>query len=158
MESSSNVMITDRIKDVSINALLLAKYNKAEEAKISLQIQEDSFLNELPDCITCDELGSVIGNILENSMDAVKNDGTGIIKFRIYEKEGNLNIYIKNNGCEIPHNIRADIYKPGITTKEGMGGYGMYVVKKIVEEAQGQIAFTCSEGTEWSISIPMKRG
>ncbi len=33
----------------------------------------------------------------------------------------------------------------------------MYIVKKIIDEAKGAIKFKVDDGTEWDISIPMRR-
>ena len=32
-----------------------------------------------------DELGSIIGNLIENSFDEVKTDGSGTVHFKIFE-------------------------------------------------------------------------
>ena len=79
-------ILTNHIKDSSISALLLAKYNKAEECRIKLNIDEGSRLNKLPEGVNAQDLGSVIGNLIENSLDEVKNDGTGRIDIRIVEQ------------------------------------------------------------------------
>ena len=104
------------------------------------------------------ELVSVIGNLIENSIDAVENDGTGEIYVKIYEEENKLRIITKDNGSGIPENIRDSIYEMGITSKDGGRGFGMYIVKKIIDEAKGNIEFKVNGGTEWNISIPMERG
>jgi len=107
--------------------------------------------------MTSEELVSVVGNLIENSIDAVENDGTGEIYVKIYEEENHLKIIIKDNGLGIPENIRDSIYQMGITSKDGERGFGMYIIKKIIDEAKGTITFKVSSGTEWNISIPMER-
>lgn len=39
------------------------------------------------------------------------------------------------------------MYDRGVTSKEGQSGYGMYVVKNIIDEANGSIDFTVDKGT-----------
>lgn len=150
-------IISDKIKDVSIAALILSKYSKCEEARINLIIDENSKITKLPEYMTSEELVSVIGNLIENSIDAVKNDGAGKIYLNICEKDNEMKIIIKDNGLGIPENIRESIYKMGSTSKTGGRGVGMYIVKKIVDEAKGIIDFKVNSGTEWNISIPMER-
>jgi len=104
-----------------------------------------------------DELVSIVGNLIENSIDAVKNDGTGEIYVKIYEEDNTLKIITKDNGLGIPENIRDSIYQIGITSKDGGRGFGMFIIKRILDEAKGTIAFKVNGGTEWNISIPMER-
>ena len=68
-----------------------------------------------------------------------------------------LKIQIKDNGPGIAEEIKNNIYEIGATTKVGQRGIGMYIVKKIIDEMQGQIEFNVENGTYWDISIPMKR-
>ncbi|MDR3593914.1 sensor histidine kinase [Clostridium sp.] len=154
---SITAIVSNNIKDVSIAALILAKYTKCEEARINLLIDQDSNISKLPEYMTSDELVSVIGNLIENSIDAVKNDGTGEIYVKICEEENEMKIIVKDNGTGIPENIRKTIYQIGISSKEGSRGFGMYIVRKIIDEANGTIGFNVNDGTEWNISIPMER-
>jgi two-component system CitB family sensor kinase len=150
-------IITDKIKDVAIAALILSKYSKCEEARINLTIDENSKITKLPEYMNSQEIVSVVGNLIENSIDAVKNDGTGEIYVKIYEEVNQLKIVIKDNGLGIPENIKDSIYQMGITSKDGSRGFGMYIVKKIIDEAKGTIDFQVNNGTAWNISIPMER-
>jgi two-component system CitB family sensor kinase len=152
-----STIISDKIKDVSLAALILSKYSKCEESRIKLIIDEDSKIIKLPEYMTSEELVSVVGNLIENSIDEVKNDGTGEIYVKICEDENKIKINIKDNGQGIPESIRESIYKIGITTKKGGRGFGMYIVKKIIDEAKGTIDFKVKDGTEWIVSIPMER-
>jgi two-component system CitB family sensor kinase len=150
-------IISDKIKDVAIVALILSKYSKCEEGRINLVIDKDSKIIKLPKYMTSNELVSVVGNLIENSIDAVKNDGTGEIYVKIYEKENGLEIIVKDNGDGIPEEIRESIYEMGITSKHSGRGFGMYIVKKIIDEAKGTIYFKVNGGTKWNIFIPMER-
>ena len=107
--------------------------------------------------MTSEELVSVVGNLIDNSIDAVKNDGTGEVYIKIFEDNEKMEIIVKDNGPGIPEGIRENIYQLGVSSKEGSRGFGMYIVKKIIDEANGNIDFKVDEGTKWSISMPMKR-
>lgn len=156
-KKSITTIISDKIKNVSLAALILSKYSKCEESRISLIIDDDSKITKLPEYMTSEELVSVIGNLIENSIDAVKNDGTGEIYMKIFEEDEQMKIKIKDNGAGIPRKMVDSLYDMGTTSKEGERGFGMYIVKKIIDEAQGTISFIINNGTEWDISIPMER-
>jgi len=157
VRSNISNILTENIKDASISALLLSKYNKAEESRVKLKIDEGSRLTKLPEHITPEEIISIVGNLIENSLDEVKNDGSGLIYIKIVQNESFLNITIKDNGGGIPLEYREKIYEQGFSTKDGQRGHGMYIVKKIIDESNGTINFDIDEGVLWNITIPMKR-
>jgi len=150
-------ILTAQIKNVPIAALLLSKYSKAEESRITFDIDSNCQLNKLPENMRDDELGSVIGNLIENSFDVVSCDGSGFVHFKIFELDNNLRIQISDNGPGITLKMRNKIYEIGTSTKIGQRGVGMYIVKKIINEMLGQIEFSVDNGTYWNITIPMKR-
>lgn len=159
-KSSSDITgtITNKIKNVNIVALLLAKYYKAEELRIKLEIDKQSYLSKIPNNISEDNLSSVIGNLIENSLEAVNVDGTGTVFFKIFEEKNKLIIDIKDNGPGIPTEIADKIYERNFSTKSEHSGYGMFIVKNIIESANGEITLSIDEGTSWHTEIPMESG
>ena len=158
VRSNISNILTENIKDVSLSALLLSKYNKAEECRVKLKIDENSKLTKLPQYMTSEKIVSVVGNLIENSLDEVKNDGTGFIYVKIVENEDFLSIKLKDNGGGIPLEYREKIYEQGFSTKERQRGHGMYIIKKIIDEFNGTIKFDIDDGVLWDIIIPMTRG
>jgi two-component system CitB family sensor kinase len=150
--------ITGKIKNLNIAALLLAKYYKAEELRIKFEIDKESNLKELPDLISEDDLGSVIGNLIENSLEAVSVDGTGKVYLKISDIDNVLIIEVKDNGPGISDDIAAKIFERNFSTKTEHHGYGMFIVKNIIENANGIITLSSDKGASWHIEIPMKSG
>lgn len=157
VRSNLSNILSENIKDPSVSALLLSKYNKAEESRVKLKIDEGSKLSKLPEEMSSEDIVSLLGNLIENSLDEVKNDGTGFIYLKIVEDGHFLNITMQDNGGGIPPEYRDKIYEQGFSTKEGQRGHGMYIVKKIIDEAHGTIDFIVDEGVLWNIAIPMVR-
>jgi len=151
-------ILTKKIKDPSLSAILLSKYNKAEESRVKFEIDEDSTIEKLPQHMTSEDIVSVVGNLIENSFDEVRNDGTGKIYIKIVQNKDQLEINIRDNGPGIKEEHRNNIYDQGFTTKEGQRGHGMYIVKKIVEDAGGSVEFKVDNGVLWNITIPMAGG
>lgn len=150
-------ILTQRIKDPSLSAILLSKYNKAEESRVKFKIDEESNLKSLPKHMTSEGIVSIVGNLIENSLDAVSNDGNGEIYIKIEEKKDFLQIRVRDNGPGIKEEYIDKIYEQGFTTKEGQRGHGMYIVRKIIEEANGRIEVKLDKGVIWDITIPMVR-
>lgn len=156
--SKISSILTEKIKDPSLSAILLSKYNKAEESRVKFKIDEASTISLLPQYMNSEEIVSVVGNLIENSLDEVSNDGDGEIYIKIVQHKDYLEIKVKDNGPGIKEDYRNKIYEQGFTTKEGQRGHGMYIVKKIIEEANGSIEFKADKGVLWEITIPMVRG
>jgi len=151
-------ILAERIKDPSLSAILLSKYNKAEESRVRFLIDEESSITRLPQYLSSEDMVSVVGNLIENSLDEVRNDGTGEIYIKISQTGDLLSMKVHDNGPGIKEEYRDKIYEQGFTTKEGQRGHGMYIVKKIIEVAGGTIRFTSGNGVAWDIEIPMMGG
>ncbi|OYP39312.1 histidine kinase, partial [Lachnotalea glycerini] len=91
VRSNISNILAQNMKDRFLSALLLAKYNKAEEARVKLRIDKASKLANLPQNMTSQEIVSIVGNLIENALDAVKNDGTGEMLVKILEDDQFLN-------------------------------------------------------------------
>ncbi len=155
IRSNISAIITENIKDASLSALLLSKYNKAEECRVKLMIEEASRLTKLPQDMSSEDIVSIVGNLIDNSLDEAKSDGMGRIWVKIMEEEHFLRIMVKDNGRGIPAEYREKIYEQGFSTKKGQRGDGMFIVKKIVDEFNGRIRLAAGTGVHWEISIPM---
>jgi two-component system CitB family sensor kinase len=149
--------LTKNIKDSYLSAILFSKYNKAEENRVKFKIDENSTFNDLPQFMTSEDLVSIIGNLIENSLDAVSNDGEGQIYIKIEQQNEYLKIKVKDNGPGIKEEHIHKIYEQGFTTKDGDRGHGMSIVKEIVDDANGTIELKVDKGVIWNITIPMLR-
>jgi two-component system CitB family sensor kinase len=145
--------VLDNIKNTSLTGLLLSKYNKAVEAKIEFEIDAASSINKLSGNVGENDLICIVGNLIENSIDAVIGRKNGKIYFSIKEEENRLTIKVSNNGEPIPDELRESIFERGVTTKKGIRGFGLNNVKQIVGSLGGEISFTSAEETTWIINI-----
>lgn len=148
-------ILTKKIKDPSISAILFSKYNKAEENRIKFNIDESSKISKLPKFMDSEDIVSIVGNLIENSLDAVDNDGSGEVYIKIIQYSELIEIKISDNGPGIKDEYMDKIYEQGFTTKEGQRGHGMYIVKQIIDRANGKIELKVNNGVNWNIIIPM---
>lgn len=148
-------VLTYKIKVPYISAILLAKYNKATEAKIVLTIEPDTYLDKVPSGVSVDEVCSILGNLIDNAIDALVPYDNGVIGVYVGNGDEVLKIRVSNNGPAIDPGIKTRIFKPGVTTKEGNRGTGMNIVKNIVDRSGGHIDINEDNGVVWNISIPM---
>lgn len=149
-------ILTHQIKEPSIAGLLLAKYNKASEAKIHMEIDGSSRLEKLPEGITENHLTSILGNLIENAIDAVLGKEDAEIGIKIYQDSHQILIAVSDNGPGIPPGIRERIFEPGVSTKSGQRGYGLTILKSIIDETGGTISFESGNRTIWRVELPMR--
>ena len=97
----------------------------------------------------------VIENICKNAIDAMANKGT--ISLKIIEKNGQVEIDIKDTGCGVPKSNQKTIFQPGFSTKKRGWGLGLSLAKRIVEiYHKGKIFIKWSEvgkGTTFRIVL-----
>ncbi len=146
--------IINKIKNPYVAAILLAKYNKLKEAKISLIIDADSHLGNTLKGIREDELCSVIGNLIDNAEDALVGQENAQICIYINNTFGEMRICIQDNGPGISEEIKDRVYISGVTTKSGSRGLGLYIVKEIIDHYGGTIVLSNEQGVKWDITIP----
>jgi len=125
-----------------------------QEVKISLNSEEETFIYGYSN-----QLSQAILNIVNNSIDALKNNKTNKkIDISIVDFKGSVMISIENNGMHLPSGIEDKIFEPYFTTKksEGGTGIGLYMTKMIIESNfQGEISiFNSDEGVITQLILP----
>ena len=114
---------------------------KEQEDKINI------ILNIDPENIQFDadpgRIRQIMHNLIRNSIEAIGNDGQGIIKIRAkpieIKKIKMIEISVEDNGCGFKKESLAQIFDPYVTSKSKGTGLGLAIVKKLVEEHMGSI-------------------
>ena len=90
-------------------------------------------------------------------MDELAGRTDGIIEVGIFQGEKDMNITVFDNGRGIPEKTRDKIFRKGQSSKGEYRGYGLYIVKEIVDTYGGKIRLWCESGTTIVITIPMRQ-
>jgi len=106
------------------------------------------------------DLCSILGNLLDNAFETViANKGIRRVGLEIKKEDNHHVIYVYNNGPSISEKKKHNLFKPGYTTKDSQArGYGLFVVKKLVEEYNGNIEVRSKERTVFILYFPIKEG
>ncbi|MDO4224619.1 MAG: HAMP domain-containing sensor histidine kinase [Bergeyella zoohelcum] len=88
----------------------------------------------------------VITNIVKNSIQAANGKEHMQIQVAIKDNEKDFTITIKDNGSGIPDEIKNKIFEREFTTKETGTGFGLFMVKEIIEDYNGKIWFESNDG------------
>lgn len=131
------------IHNANVAALLLGKLNHMRELDIRLTLLPNSHLPEHSRYLTTHELVTVVGNLLENAIEAVNarnEDEDRRVDLQITEDETGLLIVVSDSGEGIREEVLPRIFEPGYSTKADHGrGVGMGLVQSITERNAGTI-------------------
>ncbi|MBT4092060.1 MAG: GHKL domain-containing protein [Deltaproteobacteria bacterium] len=164
-------MFVDHIKDPAISAILLGKYNRAHELGISLFLDDQSKLHSLPYELDQNGLVSIIGNLIENAIDAVRSLKHMKRQIHVSIKDMPDSIYfsVTDNGEGIEPEIAGKIFQQGFSTKQIFDpmqpnssdspgekhiGMGLYITRNHVISMGGSIQFKSDRQTTFEVSIP----
>lgn len=152
------------IHNANVAALLLGKMNNMRELDIRLTLLANSYLPEHSRYLNTSELVSVVGNLLENAMEAVNavsDDRSRTIDLQITEDEHGLLILISDSGVGIAPEHIPLIHKAGFSTKAAEGrGVGMSLIMGIVESREGslEVDSELGAGTTFTLIFNKERG
>ncbi|MED1796668.1 ATP-binding protein [Brevibacillus nitrificans] len=160
---SNTQMIMRRIADPLIGGLLLGKVNQANERKIALTIDPDSHIPEIPAAIDRSLLIVILGNLIDNAMEAVCANGAHAKEVSVYlgEMDELLLVEIEDRGPGIPEAYASKVFERGFSTKQLQDhGYGLHLAKEAVEQLDGTISHAGNPqgGTIFTVTIPLKVG
>lgn len=152
------------IPDPIIAGFILGKASLASELKINFIIDRESSFTDLPLEISRDSLITIIGNLVNNAFEAVKENGRAekIVTLFLTDLGKELIIEVEDNGRGINESKNELIFKEGFSTKNrsSNAGIGLSLVEKAINDLGGSITFSsnCGEGTIFTVAIPKNRG
>ena len=146
-----------KIQDPVTFALLVGKSSRARELGIDYQIDPLSSLEHTHLPCTGADMVLILGNLIENAMDAVASLPDKKILVGVYDTGTELIIRVSNSGPGISPELGERIYERGVTTKHGARGYGLALVAVKLKELGGSIHFTNlpQSGVEFTVTIPL---
>jgi sensor histidine kinase regulating citrate/malate metabolism len=150
--------ITSKVQDSTIAGLLLGKFSRASEMDVYFKIDEASSLEKSHGTISSSTLVTIIGNLVENAMEAVNKRGGSekYVYVMIKEEEEGIEIEVEDSGIGIDEQNLEVIFKRGYTTKEGSEGVGLATVKETIDNLGGFIGINSevNVGTVFNVYLP----
>jgi sensor histidine kinase regulating citrate/malate metabolism len=99
----------------------------------------------------------VLSNLIDNAIDAMEElpSERRRLTIRLSETLKRYCFSVSNTGAMIPSSLQESIFQPGVSTKGGGYGMGLYIVRKTLNDRGGDIALSSTEErTEFSGYIP----
>ncbi|MEN6389804.1 MAG: ATP-binding protein [Syntrophomonas sp.] len=102
------------------------------------------------------DLNSILGNLLDNAMEAAALDSQEPwVNCEISNSQGDIVFVVQNNGPGISESDRERVYEAGFSTRDGeTRGYGLYIVKNLVESYRGVIDISSNSETKITVRLP----
>lgn len=141
-----------RTKVTAFNALLQVKNAACEERGIRLDLDIRTALEGLP--VPPWEICCIIGNLMDNAMDALGETKDGWIQLEVRESLRQFTFAITNNGPAVPQELRERIFEAGVSTKGKDRGMGLSIVRQTLAEFGGTIELSPGDETCFVVTVP----
>lgn len=146
-----------KLKDPYLRAMLTGRAIMAEEKQVKLKLEADAYVMEEHGCIAEDDLIIILGNLIENAIEAcsLSEKPERIVCIQIQETENIMRIEVSDNGIPIEDKLRENIFDLGVSSKGENRGTGLYLLKKRLAVYKGSIEINeTPEEKSFCISIP----
>lgn len=132
--------------------MLISKFKQTKNAVLKYSYNPNSLT---PIHVRENDFRSAIENLLENSLDALGQNGH--VELKITEVNGKCQITVTDDGCGVSPEVLKNLFSKGATSGKANGiGLGLYHAKNTIESFGGNI--TCvplEKGTSFQIIIPI---
>jgi two-component system, NtrC family, nitrogen regulation sensor histidine kinase NtrY len=132
-----------------------------EEPRVDLRL----LVEDRPVYVRADreELRRSFINLLKNAQQSIPENERGLITVRVRRQPGESEDYgwavttVQDTGTGIPEDLQGKIFQPNFSTKTSGMGLGLAIVRKTVEDLEGEISFetTPGRGTSFTIRLPL---
>lgn len=131
--------ISHSILDPIIAGFLNSKFSRARELDVQLNFHIEGRLNAITDSSITHRLVTILGNLIDNGLDAVQFLDNKKITVDLTIDDKWFEIEISDNGEGIPTKNTQQIFTKGYSTKGNNRGFGLYLVLASVDELNGHI-------------------
>ena len=148
--------IQHRIKSPVVAGFLSGKIQRAKERGFTLNLAEESLVPDCPNEKQVTVLVTVLGNLIENALDAMSGQSEGEVGLLLHYQNGWLSGEVRDDGPGIPPaNIDA-IFNKGFSTKGENRGVGLFLASQQLRELGGTLAVESEPGvfTQFFVHLP----
>ena len=145
-----------KIKSPVIAGFLLSKINRTSDSGHSLIISNESQLPENSNEDQVAVLITVLGNLIENALEALGQEPGGEISVSLHYRHGWLHCEVNDDGPGIAPEHIEHIFEKGVSSKGTERGVGLALVKQQVENVGGNISVESEPGvfTQFFVQLP----
>ena len=144
------------VGEPALVALLLGKTAQADERGVELTITEDTSLPAGELLLTGQEMITVLGNLIDNAMDACDRDDPWV-EVTVNQDEAGLMIRVADSGAGMDADTFDTAMQRGYSTKagpDGAHGLGLALVAQVVKKHHGTLAADVTYGSVVTVTVP----
>ncbi|MFI5550653.1 ATP-binding protein [Streptomyces sp. NPDC051738] len=153
------------VSEPVLAALLLGKTAQANERGVELVVSDDSRLDDslLPDTLPARDLVTILGNLIDNAVDAAQGSVGARVTVTAYAEDGELVLRVSDTGAGVDPAHAEAVFQRGFSTKPagpGGRGLGLALVRQAVSRHQGVLSVTEADGggAVFEVRLPLGEG
>ncbi|WP_030618737.1 sensor histidine kinase [Streptomyces fulvoviolaceus] len=150
------------VSEPVLAALLLGKTAQANERGVELVVSEDSRLDDglLPPSLPARDLVTILGNLIDNAVDAAQGSLRGQVTVTAYTDGGELVLRVSDTGAGVDPAHAEAVFQRGFSTKPagpGGRGLGLALVRQAVNRREGTLSVSEADGggAEFEVRLPL---
>ncbi|TMU88422.1 two-component system sensor histidine kinase DcuS [Bacillus sp. BHET2] len=140
-------MVTSKLKDPALAGFIMGKLSYAREMNVTVTIECNDYIPEPRDPSITHELITVIGNLLDNSIEATTDRAEKEVLVEFSYQDDHLIIVVTDTGKGMEEDMMGDIFMKGYSSKGEGRGYGLFLVKESLEKLNGTMHVESKEGS-----------
>ena len=148
--------VTKKIKDPVLAGFLIGKLSYARESGAELAVSCDHPLPQPADSDVTHELITIVGNFIDNAIDAVADCSVKKIAVEFDYGDDILTVKVKDTGAGMSEELQNQIFKKGFSTNGENRGIGLYLVLQAIKKLEGEVILSSKQGkgTVFSVYLP----
>ncbi|GCB45930.1 sensor histidine kinase [Streptomyces sp. NL15-2K] len=153
------------VSEPVLAALLLGKTAQANERGVELVVSEDSRLDDglLPPSLPARDLVTILGNLIDNAVDAAQGSVRARVTVTAYTEKGELVLRVSDTGAGVDPAHAEAVFQRGFSTKPagpGGRGLGLALVRQAATRHEGTLAVAVADGggAEFEVRLPLRDG
>ncbi|TFC49261.1 GHKL domain-containing protein [Cryobacterium sp. TMT2-10] len=168
--------VLTRLAEPAVAALVIAKTSLARERGAELTLSAASALPRVDPRLSTD-LVTVIGNLVDNALDAVTGAGTRKVEVDIRMLAAAVRVTVRDTGPGVESGLLERVFEAGVTSKRpaparsvaeigagaGTGaessgaehGFGLAIVRLVVTRRGGEVTYRHEDGTVFTAVLPV---
>lgn len=148
--------VVKKIKDPVLAGFILGKLSLVREAGAEMILSENSLLPEPAEPEVVHELITIVGNLINNALEAVGDSAVKKIIVDFAYDSDILTIEVHDTGPGIEEEVKKNIFTQGYSTKGNDRGLGLYLIERSLKRLGGTISVnsTVGNGTVFQVIMP----
>jgi sensor histidine kinase regulating citrate/malate metabolism len=146
------------VAEPALAALLLGKMSQARDHGVELTVTEDSMLDDAATvALTQGELVTLVGNLVDNAIDASRAEAPGWVEVTVRGNEAELVVVVADSGPGMSADAFELARTRGYSTKSGDRGLGLALVWQVIAAHGGTVGAENTYGSVITAVIPAHR-